>query len=45
VTEALTAVEDDWGESIFATNIVFEPLIGELFRSNLLQQVAAGNGD
>ena len=45
VTEALTAVEDDWGESIFATNVVFEPLIGELFRSNLVQQAAAGNGD
>jgi len=44
-TEALTAVEDDWGESIFATNIVFEPLVGELFRSNLVQQVAAGHGD
>ena len=45
VTEALTAVEDDWGESIFATNVVFEPLIGELFRSNLVMQSAAGNGD
>ena len=43
--EALTAVEDDWGESIFATNVVFEPLIGELFRSNLVMQSAAGNGD
>ena len=41
VTEALTAVDDDWGESIFATNVVFEPLIGELFRSNLVQQIAA----
>jgi propane monooxygenase small subunit len=45
VTEALTAVHDDWGESIFATNIVFEPLLGELFRSNLVMQAAAGNGD
>jgi propane monooxygenase small subunit len=45
VTEALTAVEDDWGESIFAANVVFEPLLGELFRSNLVQQAAAGNGD
>jgi propane monooxygenase small subunit len=45
VTEALTAVEDDWGESVFATNVVFEPLLGELFRSNLVQQAAAGNGD
>jgi propane monooxygenase small subunit len=45
VCEALTAVEDDWGEAIFATNVVFEPLIGELFRSNLVQQFAAANGD
>ena len=45
VCEALTAVQDDWGESIFATNIVFEPLIGELFRSNLVMQAAAGHGD
>jgi propane 2-monooxygenase small subunit len=45
VCEALTAVDDDWGESIFATNVVFEPLIGELFRSNLVMQSAAGNGD
>jgi len=45
VTEALTAVEDDWGESIFAANVVFEPLVGELFRSNLVMQVAAQNGD
>jgi propane 2-monooxygenase small subunit len=43
--EALTAVHDDWGEAIFATNIVFEPLIGELFRSGLVMQAAAGNGD
>jgi propane monooxygenase small subunit len=45
VTEALTAVHDDWGEMIFGTNIVFEPLVGELFRSNLVMQAAAGNGD
>jgi propane monooxygenase small subunit len=30
---------------MFATNVVFEPLLGELFRSNLVQQTAAGNGD
>jgi propane 2-monooxygenase small subunit len=45
VTEALTAIDDDWGESVFATNVVFEPLLGELFRSNLIQQCAAANGD
>jgi len=42
--EALTAI-DDWCEAIFATNVIFEPLIGELFRSHLLQQAAPGNGD
>jgi propane monooxygenase small subunit len=45
VTEALTAIEDDWGEALFATNIVFEPLIGELFRSGLVMHAAPGNGD
>jgi len=44
VTEQLTAT-DDWCEAIFATNIVFEPLIGELFRSQLVQQAAPRNGD
>ena len=33
LVEALTAIEDDWGEAMFVTNVVFEPLIGELFRS------------
>jgi len=45
LTESLTAIQDDWGESIFATNVVFEPLVGELFRSNLVMQSAAPNGD
>jgi propane 2-monooxygenase small subunit len=45
VTEALPAIQDDWGEAIFATNIVFEPLIGELFRSGLVMHAAPGNGD
>ena len=42
VTEALTAVEDDWGEAMPATNVVFEPLLGELFRSGLVMQAAPG---
>lgn len=42
--ERLTAVTD-WGEALFATNLVFEPLVGELFRSHLVMQVAARNGD
>src|SRR4029450_7867841 len=45
VTEALPAIRDDWGEAMFVTNVVFEPLIGELFRSGLVMQAAPGNGD
>jgi propane monooxygenase small subunit len=45
ICEALTAVQDDWGEAVFATNVVFEPLVGELFRSHLVMQSAAPNGD
>ncbi len=35
----------DWAEAIFAANVVFEPLVGELFRSQLVQQIAPRNGD
>ena len=42
--ERLTTV-DDWCEAIFAANVVFEPLVGELFRSHLVQHAAPGNGD
>ncbi|MFD2415329.1 toluene hydroxylase [Amycolatopsis pigmentata] len=44
VAELLTAI-DDWAEAVFAGNIVFEPLVGELFRSSLVQQAAPANGD
>jgi propane monooxygenase small subunit len=44
VAEQLTAI-DDWCEAIFAANVVFEPLVGELFRSHLVQHAAPGNGD
>jgi propane 2-monooxygenase small subunit len=44
VAEQLTAI-DDWCEAVFATNVVFEPLVGELFRSQLVQHAAPGNGD
>ena len=44
VAEQLTAI-DDWCEAIFAANVVFEPLVGELFRSELVQQAAPPNGD
>jgi propane monooxygenase small subunit len=42
--ERLTAV-GDWAEALFATNVVFEPLVGVLFRSDLMMQIAARNGD
>jgi propane monooxygenase small subunit len=35
----------DYLEQYFAINIVFEPLVGELFRSGFLMQAAAANGD
>ncbi|WP_226575026.1 aromatic/alkene monooxygenase hydroxylase subunit beta [Acuticoccus sediminis] len=35
----------DYLEQYFAINVVFEPLVGELFRSGFLMQVAAANGD
>jgi propane 2-monooxygenase small subunit len=44
VAEALTGI-DDWCEAIFAANVVFEPLVGELFRSQLVQQASPRNGD
>lgn len=44
VAEQLTGIWD-WAEAVFVTNVVFEPLVGELFRSSLVQQAAPGNGD
>jgi propane monooxygenase small subunit len=35
----------DYLEQYFAINIIFEPLVGELFRSGFLMQVASSNGD
>jgi propane monooxygenase small subunit len=42
--EKLTGTRD-WAEQWFATAIVFEPMIGELFRSGFVMQVAALHGD
>lgn len=42
--EELTAV-GDWGQLLFASNLVFEQLVGQLFRSELVMQIAAKNGD
>jgi propane 2-monooxygenase small subunit len=35
----------DYLEQYFATNLVFEPLVGELFRSGFLMQFGAANND
>ncbi|HQT68187.1 MAG: toluene hydroxylase [Rhodospirillales bacterium 20-60-12] len=35
----------DFLEQYFATNIVFEPLVGELFRSGFIMQMAASQND
>jgi propane monooxygenase small subunit len=42
--ERLTATRD-WAEALFATALIFEPLVGELFRSGLVMQCAALQGD
>lgn len=42
--ERLTTITD-WCELLFASNIVFESLVGVLFRSDLMMQVSARNGD
>ena len=44
LAEQLTGI-DDWCEAIFAANVVFEPLVGELFRSQLVMHAAPRNGD
>jgi propane monooxygenase small subunit len=42
--EQLTGIRD-WAQAFFATSVVFEPLVGELFRSGFVMQVAALQGD
>jgi propane monooxygenase small subunit len=42
--EELTGIRD-WAEALFATTVVFEPLVGELFRSGFVMQAAALQGD
>jgi propane monooxygenase small subunit len=44
LVETLTGIRD-WGEALFATTVVFEPLVGELFRSGFVMQAAAPQGD
>jgi propane monooxygenase small subunit len=38
-------VLEDWAEEVFAANIVFEPLVGELFRSGFAMHAAPAQGD
>lgn len=42
--EKLTGIRD-WAEAFFATAVVFEPLVGELFRSGFVMHAAALQGD
>jgi propane 2-monooxygenase small subunit len=42
--EKLTGVRD-WAQAYFATTVVFEPLVGELFRSGFVMHAAALQGD
>ena len=42
--ERITGIRD-WAEAFFAATVVFEPLVGELFRSEFVMQVAAPQGD
>lgn len=42
--EAIMGTED-YLEQYFAINIIFEPMVGELFRSGFLMQAAAANSD
>jgi propane monooxygenase small subunit len=42
--EGLTGIRD-WAEAEFATSLIFEPLVGELFRSQFVMQTAAHQGD
>jgi propane monooxygenase small subunit len=42
--EKLTGIRD-WAQAFFATAVVFEPLVGELFRSQFVMRAAAPQGD
>ena len=44
LVEGLTGIRD-WSEAFFVTTVVFEQLVGELFRSGFVMQAAAPQGD
>jgi propane 2-monooxygenase small subunit len=39
------AASTDWAEQVFAINLIYEPLVGELYRSGFVMQYAASHGD
>ena len=41
----LLAASGDWGEQVFATNVVYEPLVAEPFRGSFIMRFAAVHGD
>ena len=43
-SRSITGIRD-WAEAFFAAAVVFEPLVGELFRSEFVMQAAAPQGD
>ena len=42
--EGITGIRD-WAEAFFVATVIFEPLVGELFRSEFIMQAAAPQGD
>jgi len=42
--EGITGIRD-WAQAFFVAAVIFEPLVGELFRSEFIMQVAAPQGD
>jgi propane monooxygenase small subunit len=42
--EGITGIRD-WAQAFFAAAVIFEPLVGELFRSEFIMQAAAPQGD
>jgi propane 2-monooxygenase small subunit len=44
LVERITSIRD-WAEAVFVANCIYEPLVGELFRSQFVMQVAASHGD
>ena len=43
--EAIMGASDYLEQHFFATNVIFEPLVGELFRSGFVMQLAAAQND